>query len=1619
MNILSVLHVAEASEIEECDVSNVMQIINSIIEKKLTLDEAVQVLQACADDIGKLYEAVTRKAKAGSADKMVYDSINVYKMLDGKVVNSKEKRFMHDSASSTHISTSRSSFVPGSLRPCNVIISGVNGKSEVETLHARWKGDVWYEVIQDCLKDVLLVENAQVGENPEDGEYILVSTSKLAHDNNIGIHFVAGGEVAELVRDGSVLHRFSVDKTVDKGMYVDKGKNEKKNKKHAYTTHEQQKRENDDPSYYWRRALEAFNMLECVDELDEKEMQSSEDARKENKKGKMHPSYEQMERDRLAKRKLARRNRKMKVGFEKKAEEVVYDKDSEAADISKKKRKKKRVLAAKRKRVADEQQGKVEYPVSQHKQDRTELEAHEEIEQESEIRRDEQGKVELLGKAQPKGLLSKSLSAAEKLKFAETIHARLHNGKTNAVLSFLKQAFGDEFAKYMNVVLDRSCDGCAFAKSFEKHPKHESTRKAKSVGERLHFDVFTAPWRSDTGCKYLLIVIDEYSSYIWGFGMRKKSETMLLMKKLVLALEKQCRRKIKCLNTSEGRWVIDSEGGVHALRCDNAGENISDDMKRWCSNRGITIETSVPETPYQNGRAERAGGAVWKGGAAFRHAAHMPNEDWLHCIRAYIHVRNRLPNESAKLGMKRTPYEELYDVEIEPAQLISHLRTIGSLCYVHKPKSQQSGKPKRSYRAMLLGYAPDGSQKGYIVRSLSSGKLHVVPQGRMYKCYESEMVYPKPVEYDRWLEGKIRARNRKSIKENKLADEIMNEDDDESDENDNDKVRTNDDVDSDSDNDADDMSRNEVSGRDPNESLDHEAHDQNDSDDDEKKYEEKDDEKENCCAEDDESIPDDLDERIALGMPIRKPSPRMRTRRQLLPLLPRIDEDDLDEDDHEDEGDDEDGRDGRWNVRQITDFRRTDDGEMQYRVEWEAGDYTWEYEDAFRHPVPDPKTGATHIEMFDQFNEKVRNGEIDEWNSDEALDDEGENDNNLMSSSEREYHEESECIEKDRYELFEDVVNMMSSDAKCLAMKPVSKGGLGVPQTRKQAINSGRWQKYADAEKVEFDAFNEMKAWTLVPRPEGANIVGVRWVYDHKLDINFEIKRYKARLVAQGYKQIQGVDFNETFAPTMQIKTLRLLLALSSAYGYDIRQYDVSNAFLHAYLGETVYVEQPEGFVVEGKEGWVYKLNKAMYGLKNSPKAYSDHFMSILKGLNFEQSSKDECLWTLRKGDSVVHYLFHVDDIFVASNDEMLRETCYLALSEALSIKDEGEPSLFLGVAIMPDGAGGYKMSQEKYIEKMAARFRIDGSTRDVTTPSEYGQKLGPEHLPKTDEERRKAEELPYQALVGSLIYVSKTRPDVAYAISDVARFMSKWGVAHWKAALRILRYLYCTRDMCLTINCSRDNLVLTGYCDANWGDARETNEIVDDKWKSQYGYIFFLGKSCVSWISKRQHSRAASSMEAEFYSAFEGGKEAVWLRAVLEELMMKQHDATSLLEDNKACISFSKNNTNHERTKHIDIKAYYLRDFVKENVVMLEHIFTDDQLADMLTKMPLTKTFLRHVKIIMCAEMEKPQLIQVKPKLPTFMRKMSKRKCNCLTCFFERARGYTREKCVRVVGRK
>ena len=419
----------------------------------------------------------------------------------------------------------------------------------------------------------------------------------------------------------------------------------------------------------------------------------------------------------------------------------------------------------------------------------------------------------------------------------------------------------------------------------------------------------------------------------------------------------------------------------------------------------------------------------------------------------------------------------------------------------------------------------------------------------------------------------------------------------------------------------------------------------------------------------------------------------------------------------------------------------------------------------------------------------------------------------------------------------------------------------------------------------------------------------------------------------------------------MRSKSMNVLLAMAVQLNMDILQFDISKAFCHADCEEEVHIEQPAPFVIKGKEDYVYRLNKHIYGLKTSPSAYSKHMSKCMRAVGMRPADSDECLWVMTRGDKRLYVLYHVDDILMASNDNDLRLEIFKKLrdEQQLLIREEGVLDKFLAMRTIYHDDGSISLSQSEYIEKLADRFRIDKNCREEV-PGLPGIVLSKDDLPQTEQEAKEAAKLPYPALIGCLIYLVKSRPDLAFPISDLARFMSSWGQKHFRQALRVLRYAFYTRETFLTFRKRNGEMLIRAYVDANFGDPRDTG--LGDKWKSQGGYLIYLDGNLVHWSSKRHKCVTLSSMEAEYVEASKCGQEMLWFRRLMCDLGFPQRRFNAMYEDNKACISFSRNHTCHDRSKHIDIRHHWLRELVVEQgIIKLGHVKTDEQIADVMTK--------------------------------------------------------------------
>ena len=473
---------------------------------------------------------------------------------------------------------------------------------------------------------------------------------------------------------------------------------------------------------------------------------------------------------------------------------------------------------------------------------------------------------------------------------------------------------------------------------------------------------------------------------------------------------------------------------------------------------------------------------------------------------------------------------------------------------------------------------------------------------------------------------------------------------------------------------------------------------------------------------------------------------------------------------------------------------------------------------------------------------------------------------------------------------------------------------------------------------AEMRSLRRNDVWELVALPENRQVVGSKWVYKVKVDGDGQVERYKARLVAQGYTQRKGADYDETFSPVVRMESLRTVVGMAVRNGMRLHQLDVTTAFLNGKLNEVVYMRQPEGFVAEGSENLVCRLKRSIYGLKQSPRCWNSTIDGYLKQLGFLQSNSDPCVYIAALGELAVIGVY-VDDIVIACRNEERIKEVKRALCMKFDVNDLGELHHFLGLKVVQDKVSGdVWIGQPAYVRKVLERFGMQDA-KSVATPVDTSSKLV-----KATEDDVLVDQSIYQSAVGSLLYLStSTRPDIAFAVSNVAKFSANPTTRHWTGVKRILRYLKGTSDLGLHYT-SSDVDDLIGYSDSDWAGN------LDDR-RSVSGYMFMLCGAPISWMSKKQTSVALSTAEAEYIALSTATQEAVWLRQLTSELRFEQTKPTVIYEDNQSAISLAQNPQFHGRMKHIDIRHHFVREKVTDGMIEIKYCRSNGMLADMLTK--------------------------------------------------------------------
>ncbi|GJV32036.1 retrovirus-related pol polyprotein from transposon TNT 1-94 [Tanacetum coccineum] len=427
------------------------------------------------------------------------------------------------------------------------------------------------------------------------------------------------------------------------------------------------------------------------------------------------------------------------------------------------------------------------------------------------------------------------------------------------------------------------------------------------------------------------------------------------------------------------------------------------------------------------------------------------------------------------------------------------------------------------------------------------------------------------------------------------------------------------------------------------------------------------------------------------------------------------------------------------------------------------------------------------------------------------------------------------------------------------------------PKNIKEAMADHSW---IESMQDELNQFERLQVWELVPRPEGKNIIALKWLWKNKCDAENIMVRNKTRLVAKGYKQEEGIDFEESFAPVARLEAVRMFIAYAAHKNITIFQMDVKTAFLNGPLKEEVYVSQPEGFIDPEFLDHVYRLKKALYGLKQAPRAWYDKLSSFLIEHGF---TKD----------------------FSKRFANLMKNNFEMSMM--------GELKFFLGLQVHQSPYGIF-ISQSQYAIELLKKHGLDECV-SMSTP------MATERL-DADLQGTPTDQTTYRRMIGGLMYLIASRPDIAFATFVCARYQARPTVKHLKEVKRIFRYLRQSYNM--------------GLCTSKG--------------------LKFLGGKLVSWSSKKQYYTAMSTAEAEYVSLSACCAQVIWMRTQLLDYGYK-YNRIPMYCDSKSAIVISCNPVQHSKTKHIDIRYHFIKEHVEKGTVEIYFVRTKYQLADLFTK--------------------------------------------------------------------
>ena len=458
--------------------------------------------------------------------------------------------------------------------------------------------------------------------------------------------------------------------------------------------------------------------------------------------------------------------------------------------------------------------------------------------------------------------------------------------------------------------------------------------------------------------------------------------------------------------------------------------------------------------------------------------------------------------------------------------------------------------------------------------------------------------------------------------------------------------------------------------------------------------------------------------------------------------------------------------------------------------------------------------------------------------------------------------------------------------------------------------------------------------WVIVDLPPDKHALSCKWVFKYKFRADGTLERPKSRLVVCGNSQVEGEDYEETFAPVAKMTTVRTFLQIAASRNWEVHQMDVHNAFLHGDLKEEVYMRPPPGFKGSDKNK-VCLLKKSLYGLKQAPRCWFEKLSSSLVSYGFTQSLSDYSLFIMERGAEYTQVLIYVDDLVVSASSSSLLASFKAYMNRCFHMKDLGISKYFLGLELARSPLGIY-LCQRKYALGIIGETGLLAA-KPVGFPVEQNQTLALDKGPDF------ADVAAYRRLIGRIIYLAVTRPDLAYSVHLLAQFMQKPKLAHWNAALRVVRYLKGNPGQGILLRANTD-LKLSVWCDSDWSGCRTTR-------RSLTGWFITLGGSPISWKTQKQDCVSRSSCEAEYRAMSSTVQEVLWIRNLLRTFGITFTSPIPLHCDSKSAIYLAANPVFHERTKHVENDCHFIRDEIVKGVIATKHVSTHSQLADIFTK--------------------------------------------------------------------